>query len=88
MNTFITSGSSTNPLETLVIQQLANLLQDEERLATSYPVLSAETAGPEVREAFSSSLAELRRRAERLQRYVDALDSFGFASSPATAFAS
>lgn len=79
--------SMTNPLETLAIQQLANLKKDEERLAVTYPVLSTSEDNAEVREAFSLGLAELRRRAERLQRYVDALDSFGCASSTATAFA-
>lgn len=83
MNTSMTTTTSlSNPLETLVIQQLAHLIQDEQLLATTYPVLTSQADSPEVREAFTFGLAQLRRRAERLQRYVDALDSYGFASSP------
>lgn len=79
MNSSTTENSASNPLETLVIQQLAHLIQDEQLLATRYPVLRQQDDNPESREAFFSGLAQLRRRAERLQRYVDALD--GFASS-------
>ena len=86
MNTSMTTPISS-PLETLIIQQLTHLIHDEELLANQYPVLSAQQDRPEVREAFSSGLAELRRRAERLQRYVDALDAFGVAE-PAQSLAS
>lgn len=82
-----TTISYSNPLETLVIQQLTNLIQDEQRLATRYPALASQSDCAEVREAFSSGLAELRRKAERLQRYVDALDTFGSANTAAVAFA-
>ncbi len=88
MDISMTTDSLTNPLETLVIQQLTHLIKDEQLLATKYPVLNSQQAAPEEREAFSLSLAELRRRAERLQRYVDALDSFGLAGSPAPALVS
>lgn len=84
----MTATSFSDPLETLVVQQLTYLIKDEQHLATKYPVLNSQQDSPEEREAFSISLAELRCRAERLQRYVDALDNFGFASSAAQELAS
>jgi hypothetical protein len=88
MSTSINSNSTANPLETLVIQQLAHLIQDEQLLATKYPELKSQTDSPEQREAFFCGLAQLRRRADRLQRFVDALDSFGLAASRTPALAS
>ena len=80
MNTSINPNSVSNPLETLVVQQLAHLIEDEKILATQYPALNSQPENSEQRAAFTSGLAELRRRAERLQRFMDALDSFGSGS--------
>ncbi len=79
METMMITSTSSNPLETLVVQQLTHLIEDERVLATKYPVLTSHADSLEVREEFSFGLAELRRRAERLQRFVDALDNFGLA---------
>jgi hypothetical protein len=81
MNTSMNPNTLANPLETLVIQQLTHLIQDEQLLATKYPELNSQPDSPEQREAFFCGLAQLRRRAERLQRFMDALDNFGLAGS-------
>jgi hypothetical protein len=80
MNTSTNPNYISNPLETLVIQQLAHLIEDEKTLAIQYPVLNSQPDNSEQRAAFTTGLAELRRRAERLQRFMDALDSFGAGS--------
>jgi hypothetical protein len=81
MNTSTKHQSTASPLETLVIQQLTHLIHDEQVLATQYPELNSKQDSPEQREAFFSGLAQLRRRAERLQRFMDALDNFGLTAA-------
>jgi hypothetical protein len=85
MNTSTNHHPSASPLETLVIQQLTHLIHDEQVLATQYPELNSKQDSPEQREAFFSGLAQLRRRAERLQRFMDALDNFGLAAAAGSA---
>ena len=63
-----------SPLQQLVLQQLAAIVNGEKRLKEQYAQLSAAPNSPETMEIFASRLADLNRRADRLHRMMDAMD--------------
>ena len=71
------AGKAVHPIDTLVVQQLENLLHGERALRARYSSLDASLDTPEMRMAFSHELAELKERADRLYRFVSALDYYG-----------
>jgi hypothetical protein len=70
-------SQTVHPIDTLVVQQLENLLDGERALKARYAALDASLDTPEVRMAFSYELAELKDRADRLYRFVSALEHYG-----------
>ena len=71
------TAQTVHPIDTLVVQQLENLLDGERALKARYSALDPSLDTPEVRMAFSYELAELKARADRLYRFVSALDYYG-----------
>ncbi len=69
--------SSVHPIDTLLVTQLENILQGEQMLRARYSSLDSSDATPEVRMAFSKELADLRDRADRLYRLINAMDYYG-----------
>lgn len=67
-----------NPLDTLLVQQLEDIIREEKWLANKYPSLSSPSQTIEARQAFSDELTHLNRRADRLQRLIDAMEVVGF----------
>ncbi len=81
--------SSVHPIDTLLVQQLENILNAERALRARYSSVQASSNTPEMRMAFSGELAELKDRADRLYRLINAMDCYG-SSEPryaATSFA-
>ena len=76
---------TVHPIDTLLVQQLENLLDGERALKARYSSLDPSLDTPEVRMAFSQELAELKARADRLYRFVSALDYYGSLDSNALA---
>jgi hypothetical protein len=70
-------GKTVHPIDTLLVQQLENLLDGERQLKARYSALDPSLDTPEVRMAFSQELAELKARTDRLYRFVSALDYYG-----------
>ena len=73
-----TTLTNNNPLDTLLVQQLENIIRDERALATKYPSLGSAIDTEETRAAFSDELNQLTRRADRLQRLMDAMEVVGY----------
>jgi hypothetical protein len=68
---------TVHPIDTLVVQQLENLLDGERALKARYSALDPASDTPEVRMAFSRELSELKDRADRLYRFISAMDYYG-----------
>jgi len=68
---------SVHPIDTLLVQQLENILDGERALRARYSAIEPEANTPEVRMAFSRELSDLKNRADRLYRYVSAMDYYG-----------
>jgi hypothetical protein len=78
-------ASAPNPLDTLLVQQLADLIRQEKSLETRYPALNGSS---KARTEFSNELNSLYRRADRLQRLIEAMEVVGFSQpSQSEAFA-
>ena len=73
-----TALTINNPLDTLLVHQLENIIREERALATKYPSLGSATDTEETRAAFSDELNQLKRRADRLQRLMDAMEVVGY----------
>ncbi len=69
--------SSVHPIDTLLVQQLENILKGERALRARYSSVQASSNTPEMRIAFSNELAELKDRADRLYRLINAMDYYG-----------
>lgn len=69
--------SSVHPIDTLLVQQLENILKAERALRARYSSVQASSNTPEMRMAFSNELAELKDRADRLYRLINAMDYYG-----------
>ena len=67
----------THPIDTLLVQQLEDLLHGEALLRARYAKIHPTDDTVEVRMAFTKELAELRERVDRLYRLVDAMDFYG-----------
>ena len=70
------NSSSVHPIDTLLVQQIENLLHGEAALRARYSTIDS-SDNIEVRMAFRQELAELKERADRLYRLVDAMDFYG-----------
>ncbi len=68
--------TSVHPMETLLVQQLEHLLIGEKELRTRYSRLNPAANTPEMRMAFSQDVAELKDRADRLSRLMDAMNYY------------
>lgn len=68
---------TVHPIDTLLVQQLENLLDGERALKARYSALDPSLDTPEVRMAFSKELSDLKERADRLYRFVNAMDYYG-----------
>ena len=69
--------TTVHPIDTLLVQQLENLLDGERALKARYAALDASLDTPEIRMAFSKELSDLKERADRLYRFVNAMDYYG-----------
>jgi len=77
--------SSVHPIDTLLVQQLENVLNAEKALRARYSSVQASSNTPEMRMAFSKELADLKDRADRLSRLVNAMDYYGSSENCYTA---
>jgi hypothetical protein len=68
--------TSVHPIETLLVQQLEHLLIGERELRTRYSRIDSSANTPEMRMAFSQEVADLRDRADRLSRFMDAMNLY------------
>lgn len=69
--------TAIHPIDTLLIQQLENILDGEKALRARYRSLGNTDNTPEIRMAFSKELSDLKERADRLDRFVSAMDYYG-----------
>ena len=69
--------TAVHPIDTLLVQQLEDILDGERALRARYSSLDPSANTPEVRMAFSKELSELKDRADRLYRLVSAMDCYG-----------
>jgi hypothetical protein len=65
---------SITPLETLVVQQLAEMLQEERTLQERYRRLGGSSRRMEEMDSFSVDLSKFNERAARLFRMMEAMD--------------
>jgi len=68
---------AVHPIDTLLVQQLETILEGEKALHARYSSLDPSANTPEVRMAFSRDLSQLKDRADRLYRLVNAMDHYG-----------
>ena len=68
---------TVHPIDTLLVNQLENILHSEQELRSRYSTLNSSDNTPEVRMAFSKELSELSDRADRLYRLINAMDYYG-----------
>jgi hypothetical protein len=66
-----------HPIDTLLVQQLEDLLDGEKALHARYSAIDSTSDTPEVRMAFSQELSTLRERTDRLYRLMNAMDYYG-----------
>jgi hypothetical protein len=71
------STRAVHPIDTLLVQQLEHILDGEKALHARYSSLGSSANSPEVRLAFSRELSDLKERADRLYRFVNAMDYYG-----------
>ncbi len=69
--------SSVHPIDTLLVQQLENILNGEKALRARYSALDSTANTSEIRNAFSRELSDLQKRADRLYRLMNAMDYYG-----------
>jgi hypothetical protein len=72
-----TDTFAIHPIDTLLVGQLETLLEEERSFQDRYSHIDASANSIEVRMAFSSELAELKDRADRLYRLVNEMDHYG-----------
>lgn len=82
------SLASTHPIDTLLVHQIEHLLDGEKALKTRYSLLDSSANTPEVRMAFAQELGDLKERADRLFRFMSAMEYYGPLSSAEAALAS
>lgn len=71
------SSATIHPIDTLLVHQLENILNGERALRARYSSIESTSNTPEVRMAFSQELSELKDRADRLYRFMSAMDYYG-----------
>ena len=71
------SSTTIHPIDTLLVHQLENILNGERALRARYSSIESASNTPEVRMAFSQELSELKDRADRLYRFMSAMDYYG-----------
>jgi hypothetical protein len=64
-----------NSLETLVVQQLAEVLKEEQLLAEKYRALESQQAPSVAMDHFSDELSRFEQRANRLYRLMTAMEN-------------
>ncbi len=70
-----TQTAPITPLETLVVQQLAQMLRQERALEERYHRLSATRRSSEDVGSFSADLSKFDQKAKRLFRMIEAMES-------------
>jgi hypothetical protein len=68
-----TNSTLGNPLDSLLIQQLEELITGERALQQQYSRLAADGQCRAPIASFAAELAQLERRADRLSRMMDAM---------------
>ncbi len=69
--------ASVHPIDTLLVQQLENIINGEKALRARYTSIDGTANTPEMRMAFSQELSDLKDRADRLYRFMNAMDFYG-----------
>ena len=70
------TSTQVHPIDTLLVHQLEHLLNGEAALRARYSKIDPSENSVEVRMAFSKELGELKDRADRLYRLVNAMDNY------------
>ncbi len=65
-----------HPIDTLLVQQLENLLASERTIRARYAAVDSSANTPELRQSLSQELSTLRDRTDRLYRLMDAMDCY------------
>jgi hypothetical protein len=65
---------TVTPLETLVVQQIAEMLREERTLAQRYRQLGASRRSTTEMNVFSDELSRFDQRANRLYRLIEAME--------------
>jgi len=65
---------TSTPLETLIVQQLAEIVREERLLAERYHQLAAADKGATEMNLFSNQLSRFDQRANRLFRLMEAME--------------
>jgi hypothetical protein len=71
-----THDSGLNPLEVLIVQQLARMKREQEFLEQQYAELGASNDSPDRFSSFSAHLNRFGQKADRLGRLVDAMNGY------------
>ena len=69
-----TNSSTSTPLETLVVQQLAEVLREERLLAERYKQLGSSEKNADEMHMLSSEISRFDQRANRLLRLIEAME--------------
>ncbi len=70
------TSNSVHPIDTLLVQQLENLLASEQTIRARFAAVESTANTPELRHAFSQELSTLRDRTDRLYRLMNAMDCY------------
>ncbi len=68
------NSSTSTPLETLVVHQLAEVLREERLLMERYQQLGASTKTFDEMQMLSSEISRFDQRADRLFRLIEAME--------------
>jgi hypothetical protein len=71
---FNSENKTVTPLETLVVQQLAEMLREERMLQERYRQLDASLSCESDMDSFSAEVSKFNARATRLYRMMEAMD--------------
>ena len=77
--------AAVHPIDTLLVQQLENIINGEKALRARYSAMDAAADSLETRMAFSQELSELKDRTDRLFRFMNAMDLYGSCEPPLSA---
>lgn len=84
---FNSQSPAITPLETLVVQQLAEMLREERALQERYRRLRPSASSAE-RDSFTDELSKFNARATRLYRMMEAMEGCGSGASLSSQFSS